>query len=730
MFTYFQGEDVYIYPSVNADDGGDLSSEKNLSQITENLKAQNFVVDRRLIDGADVEHNYLDVEVPTSGGMTFRLYSGISVIAGRSIKLENISSSNEYFTFNLSDMLARSDPEIRDMVYNFDSTLYYQYKSNIKTSEVMTEIRSKALHLYLVLLLDGTGNVAGDIVTPNAEIGTRMCEGVALVLDRVGRVNSKYYIDLGCFVPVANGTTFTGIYSYEESPLRYVYIDESSIRVGDMTLEEKLDDIDDIISSDTMRVSSLYITDNNLKNSEIIISSSGKVVPKTLFYTSPTSATSPQKQITPLNSSVMPKQGTTIKIRFSQGNKAGGDRPLLQNPYSRAYLPVYLQGLEEECNWWNIGDSLSIYELVYEESPASWVLLNPTQPDYTVIQQTPSSSSTQLYLQVDNWNLPYAMDNSDNLPNGFKLTITRPTSWSNISGNPNVVLKFGSNSSFYNYLLRDSDSQLITWDRINEEEHEYHLEFHQNGSYPYFEVLNPGAPSIRNTVQLTAFLRVKRKANGKIDTSTIQLRRDFPAEVIQDLDHPIRWSQSDKIVCAMSEEPFKSTVSTQLTQTSDANYYVYGIPTRVDSSSARVEDAYEYWYMIDPTQDLTKAKFPPYAISGYDSTTTNPKAGVAVTWLPERGFIKHRAQSNGNILFDPASDVWTNESYQNEWSSGWHNKLVLFLDSNEANHSSSGTYHGHVYRYENGSWQDLGYLNHFEYMSPMVLPWSITYLTE
>ena len=145
MYTYFPGSQVYIYPSVNADDGGDLSTEKNLSRISENFMLQNFVVNKELYETFPVTHNSFDVEY-TQNGADFNLYSGICLIAGRTIKFT--PSPNEYVTLYIDTMIA--EQSYQPMMYN--NLKYNDYINGIRTDAILEEMSSKSPHLLLALM--------------------------------------------------------------------------------------------------------------------------------------------------------------------------------------------------------------------------------------------------------------------------------------------------------------------------------------------------------------------------------------------------------------------------------------------------------------------------------------------------------------------------------------------------------------------------------------------------
>lgn len=694
MYTYFPGEEVYIYPSVNADDGGDLSTEKNLAEISDNLTFKNFIIDRELTESPVPEHNSFDI-VYTQESMDFDLYSGLAVIAGRNIKFD---PENGYVQLNLSDMISSSD--VSGWTAHYNSTTYTNYKQGDRSEATLQHMSDNSLHLYLALLLDGTANVSGDIIDPVTEV--RTCMGLALIIDEANRVGAKYYIDLGYFVPNSDSGAFISIYKFEENPLRYAYIDASSVQVGNETLEVRNQYINGLLGKvyQTNKVVSNRIhpilfrtatpagtgvTDLNTANysskfyilngglvlnttafsviggaginldggADLVVATSGYIqglVKDNPFYSTnddPTVANKTFSHLPKSTDSDLTKQGWnyyTVFVRFN-GNIV--DNPTINN------IPIFTLS-KLACPWYAISETDKTYILRFKYDPSasgtnpvySWIIMNPTELVFTATRDH-TSQSARIY--IPGWDLGRGTDrNTYQLPEGFRISIIFDDTWDQVPDpvDPNLIYlglrdldhPVSANTSAR---LVNSMGEYLDWRQINQKGYAYNLVYHRKTYVDEFEVLNPTSPDVTTVVELIAYKRLKRNSDQSIHGTPENITSGAP-------EFTIRWHQDGKQVTISTEQSTEHTYNPSLVQVGSTGKYVHAYSTFTGDNGILTKDAYEYWYKLKDNQTYTEAMMPPIPISKH--TSSDP--GVAVLWMFDEDFIKYRAGYPDNSEVD------------------------------------------------------------------------------
>lgn len=257
-WNFIKAEDIYIYPSANADDGGDVNSEFNVSDLTSHLTQKNFVVrevkdvvdaftylrninpitytltgtpfyiDRFtvIVNGNETSNYIYDSdtntiiiqETPNIGsivyikykgrtnpinvvktGTKFGITSGMIVLDGKHITFNgtNIASQIEINTSYISNLSSfiRSFNTIYPLWYD---TLTGKKKTFPKGKEPKTPV--PLLHIVFKLLKNTTGNVRGDLLELNSETLTQVlnCKGVAwsILTDQEVAALTVPYLDI------------------------------------------------------------------------------------------------------------------------------------------------------------------------------------------------------------------------------------------------------------------------------------------------------------------------------------------------------------------------------------------------------------------------------------------------------------------------------------------------------------------------------------------------------
>ena len=189
-YKYFLGDEVFVYPSANAKDGGNINTEVNMASLAKSVVTKDFIISYKLRDPSATYESLEVTDTTGSGwsGTNFNLYSGEVFIAGRWIKLTFDSSGSPYTELNLADL----------------------YDGDISSIS--------ELHLVLVIFTD-SGNVVGDDLN-NTPV---YCYGVGLtaVTDTTGLSN---YIELGTF-----GLTSGSITGYEVNNSAYTSITTGAV---------------------------------------------------------------------------------------------------------------------------------------------------------------------------------------------------------------------------------------------------------------------------------------------------------------------------------------------------------------------------------------------------------------------------------------------------------------------------------------------------------------------
>lgn len=212
-WKYLKSSLVYIYPSANADDGGDVNSESNIADITNHLVQKNFVVRRNKEDSP--------LSIDCIGDNRVRVRNGIVVIDGIAVKLDSGSSNDPYFC-----------------TYDIDSSKIQNYEVVYKD---YVNDPNKKMFIVIKLLKDTTGNVRGDLLTlePSGKV-INYCRGCSVgVVTSLDDLDS--YIVIGSFIPEnLNQDGFTLPGSIDQPGDIYSYIDIDSVSSDGKTLFELL----------------------------------------------------------------------------------------------------------------------------------------------------------------------------------------------------------------------------------------------------------------------------------------------------------------------------------------------------------------------------------------------------------------------------------------------------------------------------------------------------------
>lgn len=182
VYKYLNGSQVYIYPSANSDDGGDVNNEGNLKTLFGST-TDNFVI--RDSNG---------FELNVDGQYKVYIDAGEAIIDGHYIKTKETSrqSSSAFLSSMGYDISEGSNP-----------------------------------HLVIALLKDTTGNARGDLLEGISGSYVRVAKGVGFTLTNTPE-QIPDSIDLGTLT-INNGN----ITDYEINENAYKYINVSDIKLSE-----------------------------------------------------------------------------------------------------------------------------------------------------------------------------------------------------------------------------------------------------------------------------------------------------------------------------------------------------------------------------------------------------------------------------------------------------------------------------------------------------------------
>ncbi len=185
-YKYLNGSQVYIYPSANSDDRGDVNSEGNLKTLFGSAVG-NFVIRDSGADG--YEPFYVEGSTPAT---MFYLNQGAAVVDGHYISIETT-------LLNLAE---------------FVSATGYVFAADHKTP-----------HLVLSLFKDSTGNARGDLLEGTPGDYKRIAKGVGFTLTDMPE-DFADSIDIGVIEFNSTGGSIVDFIPNESS---YKYINVNSI---------------------------------------------------------------------------------------------------------------------------------------------------------------------------------------------------------------------------------------------------------------------------------------------------------------------------------------------------------------------------------------------------------------------------------------------------------------------------------------------------------------------
>lgn len=251
-WEFLEGKEVYLYPSSNADDGGDVNSEKNLSEISHKFTNRNFVIRRSKDDEP--------LKVTFSSKSTIHIADGEAVIEGyyASIKSKGEGSNT---TFIVSNKHVPST-EFNSFIGNYITVFKKLYEYETRGNDIIPRVDADGnwipkkvskqfkkdnplpcLHVIIKLLKNTTGNLRGDLTERNHEdpsLTYRICKGLAISVctEHELELLDSPYIDLAWIYIEPTKSNIT-IHHIVNDNSRYTYIDEDSIISEDgMTIRE------------------------------------------------------------------------------------------------------------------------------------------------------------------------------------------------------------------------------------------------------------------------------------------------------------------------------------------------------------------------------------------------------------------------------------------------------------------------------------------------------------
>lgn len=287
-WEFLEGKEVYLYPSSNADDGGDVNSEKNLSEISRKFTSRNFVIKR----------SKDDEPLKVIGiGNQINISDGEAVVEGYYISIKS-KGEGSHTTFSVDDSHI-PESELIKFINDYKTRFRQLYKVTGTTpvvdeygnwvyrDDVSKKFREEnplpKLHVVLKLLQNTTGNLRGDITertldSPN--LTYRVCKGLALSVctdEELSELDSLY-LDLAWIYPepFKSTSSYILINHIVNDNSRYTYIDEDSIITEDgLTIREwvqkyvseRLDELDHlthkITEDDVTWTDSVLYTNND-----------------------------------------------------------------------------------------------------------------------------------------------------------------------------------------------------------------------------------------------------------------------------------------------------------------------------------------------------------------------------------------------------------------------------------------------------------------------------------
>lgn len=246
QWKFLKATTVYLYPSANADDGGDVNSEHNVAGITDKLIQKNFIV-RKNEDTSPLKvsfivdngHNYLSVT------------TGEAIINGYLVGLN--PPGNTYIIYR-KEIHSSEIPGYSDYYNKFKVIWkkWYDDKGNrINVSKNDTREPIPRLYVVVKLLKDTTGNLRGDLLNlENTGELINYCRGSAwgiVTEDELKKLDAPHVV-LGSFMPDINLSNNESLVVRKENPdedytynssdrYSYLYID-SVYQEGDLTLNQ------------------------------------------------------------------------------------------------------------------------------------------------------------------------------------------------------------------------------------------------------------------------------------------------------------------------------------------------------------------------------------------------------------------------------------------------------------------------------------------------------------
>lgn len=208
-WNFMKANGVYVYPSANADDGGDVNSEVNVSGISQHLIQKNFI-----IDNGKSKPRPLEVQVDKNSN--FNVYHGSCILDGYYINLTSktdvyVIKSQEISTAylnNSAEFFIGTEPDGSD---GFNS-IYDKYYT-VENGKVVPKIHVKKgasipklpkLHLVIKLVKDITGNLRGDLLerktTGSNILLCRACAWSILTSKELAKLDVPY-IEIAQFIP-------------------------------------------------------------------------------------------------------------------------------------------------------------------------------------------------------------------------------------------------------------------------------------------------------------------------------------------------------------------------------------------------------------------------------------------------------------------------------------------------------------------------------------------------
>lgn len=263
-WKFLKATGVYLYPSANADDGGDVNSEHNIAGITDKLIQKNFIVRKNL------DSEPLKIEIKD--------YKFLSILEGEAIingyRTEFDAKGSEYVVRD-AEILA-SNIEGYSSYFNKFTRIYNQwYENGVKKTFAKGKEPDPIPKLYVVikLLKDTTGNLRGDLLNLESD-GTivNYCRGAAwgvVTENNLASLDAPHIV-LGSFIPGEGSSEKTLVIKEEDKDFpyndrnRYSYLYIDSVYVDNRTLSQYIvNQIEE--SSDTQDTLTHYIYDDGDK---------------------------------------------------------------------------------------------------------------------------------------------------------------------------------------------------------------------------------------------------------------------------------------------------------------------------------------------------------------------------------------------------------------------------------------------------------------------------------